>query len=71
VLLQVLIVGSGAFGQGLASLAHRTGATAAYAISIGSRKLQPGNCSVLPGLEDTPVRSLDEALPQADVVSMR
>lgn len=31
----------------------------------------PGRSGVLPGLEDTPVRSLEEALPQADMVSTR
>ncbi|KAF6252053.1 hypothetical protein COO60DRAFT_1644375 [Scenedesmus sp. NREL 46B-D3] len=65
---QVLIVGSGAFGQGLASLAHRSGATAAYDVSMGSRKLQQGSVRALPGLENTPVRSLDEALAQADMI---
>ncbi len=65
---QVLIVGTGAFAQGLASLASRSGATASYDITLGSRKMLPGQSGVLPGLEDTPVRSLEEELPQADMV---
>ena len=66
---QVLIVGTGAFAQGLASLAIRSGATASYDVALGSRKMLPGRSGVLPGLEETPVRSLEEALPQADMVS--
>lgn len=60
----MLIVGTGAFAQGLASLAIRSGATASYDIALGSRR----GSGVLPGLEETPVRTLGEALPQADLV---
>lgn len=63
-LQSVLIVGTGAFAQGLASLAIRSGATASYDIALGSRR----GSGVLPGLEETPVRTLDDALPQADLV---
>lgn len=65
----VVIVGVGAFAQGLASLAIRSGATASYDICLGSRKVSKGNSGVLPGLEDTPVRSLDDAVEEADTVS--
>uniref|UniRef100_A0A383WAI8 Pyrroline-5-carboxylate reductase catalytic N-terminal domain-containing protein n=1 Tax=Tetradesmus obliquus TaxID=3088 RepID=A0A383WAI8_TETOB len=65
---KVLIVGMGAFAQGLASLASRSGATASYDVAMGSRRMLPGRSGLLPGLEDTPVRCLEEALPEADMV---
>jgi len=67
-LLQVVIVGPGAFGQGLASLASRSGATASYAISLGTRKMGAGQSGTLPGLEATPVAALSDTLPYTDMV---
>jgi hypothetical protein len=62
-------VGVGAFAQGLASLALRSGAVASYDVCLASRKLTAGSTSILPGLEDVPVCSLDDALPASDMVS--
>lgn len=64
----MVIVGSGAFAQGLASLAQRSGAVAAYGIVLGSRKMKNNDNAHLPGLETVPVRSLGTALPKSDMV---
>lgn len=69
-LIQVVIVGTGAFGQGLASLAIRSGATSSYSISLGTRKMGAGQAGTLPGLEDTPVAALSDTLPTADMVRL-
>lgn len=55
--------------QGLAKLASRTGATLKYTFVMGSRKIAQGSQPVyLPGLDDVPLLSIEEAVQGAEVV---